>query len=328
VRGGGSGGGSDDDGRAADTNSKKLFEKREALEKLGKLGLAVYEPEDGDGVDWESLAGYAEVQEEVEGTVVLALQDPTKFDAMARKTRKRFESNRPRAVLFEGPPGTGKTLTARIVAKRCGRPLVHVPSEKVLSKWYGESPKNLASVFDACDALGAVLFLDEVDALCSTRESGTMHEATRRLLSVVLQRVEGLEGSLASGTTLVCATNRRQDLDAALLSRFDLTLHFPLPGLAARKAIVGRYAQQLSLEEQAAFAGATKEEMCLSARDLKEVCEHAERRWVAKLIRSEVPSTEDTPPLKEYLSCLQHRVSLGNRGHQNRPGANGDSEQV
>jgi hypothetical protein len=51
---------------------------------------------------------YHELREEVEGTVVLAMQDASKFDAMAKKTRERFESNRPRAVLFEGPPGTGK----------------------------------------------------------------------------------------------------------------------------------------------------------------------------------------------------------------------------
>ena len=89
---------------------------------------------------------------------------------------------------------------------------------------YGESSKNLAEVFDACEELGAVIFIDEVDSLATSRNSGDMHEATRRLLSVVLQRVEGLEG--ASKSTLVCATNRRQDLDPALLSRFDLQLNF------------------------------------------------------------------------------------------------------
>ena len=54
---------------------------------------------------------------QVESTLVLALRDRQTFDDMARKTRKRYESNRPRAVLFEGPPGTGKTLTARIVSR-------------------------------------------------------------------------------------------------------------------------------------------------------------------------------------------------------------------
>jgi len=54
--------------------------------------------------------------------------------------------NRPRAVLFEGPPGTGKTLSARIIAGICGRPMLHLSVEHVVSKWYGDSEKKLAKV--------------------------------------------------------------------------------------------------------------------------------------------------------------------------------------
>ena len=86
----------------------------------------------------------------------MSLKDGQRFDDMARRTRKRYESNRPRAVLFEGPPGTGKTLTARILARRCGRPMVQVKTEKIVSKWYGEATKNLSKVFDACEALEAL----------------------------------------------------------------------------------------------------------------------------------------------------------------------------
>ena len=107
----------------------------------------------------------------------MSLKDGQRFDDMARRTRKRYESNRPRAVLFEGPPGTGKTLTARILARRCGRPMVQVKTEKIVSKWYGEATKNLSKVFDACEALEAVIFIDEVDALASSRDTGT---CTRR----------------------------------------------------------------------------------------------------------------------------------------------------
>jgi len=116
----------------------------------------------------------------------------------------------------------------------------------------------LSQVFDAVEALGAVLFIDEVDALAGSRGSSSgggsghgggdpgggggsssdMHEATRRLLSVILQRVDGLEGP--SKATLVCATNRRQDLDPALLSRFDLTLNFGLPDAKVNTMIHSR----------------------------------------------------------------------------------------
>jgi hypothetical protein len=100
---------------------------------------------------------------EIEDTVVLALQNPELYERIAQKTRCRYESNRPRAVLFEGPPGTGKTLSARIIAQQAGIPMIHIPIESVVSKWYGDSEKKMSSIFDACEKLdGAIIFIDEV----------------------------------------------------------------------------------------------------------------------------------------------------------------------
>lgn len=180
-------------------------------------------------------AGYDKVKLEIEDTVVLALQNPELYEDIARKTRCRYESNRPRAVLFEGPPGTGKTLSARIIAQQAGIPMIHIPIESVVSKWYGDSEKKMSAIFDACEKLeGAIIFIDEVrprasersigqdrlashnllthacvdqiDALAGDRSGGTMHEASRRILSVLLQKVEGF--SSAKKTTVICATNR------------------------------------------------------------------------------------------------------------------------
>ena len=103
------------------------------------------------------------MKEEIEDTVVLALQNPELYERIAQKTRCRYESNRPRAVLFEGPPGTGKTLSARIIAQQAGIPMIHIPIESVVSKWYGDSEKKMSAIFDACEKLdGAIIFIDEV----------------------------------------------------------------------------------------------------------------------------------------------------------------------
>ena len=72
-----------------------------------------------------------------------------------------------------------------------------------------------------------------------------MHEATRRLLSVVLQSIEGFRDREENKNVLICATNRKQDLDSALLSRFDVAIKFDLPTKEARKAIFSRYAKHL-----------------------------------------------------------------------------------
>lgn len=72
----------------------------------------------GKAVSWAELAGYEEQKSVIEDTLLLALQRPDVYEQIARKTRAKFASNRPRAVLFEGPPGTGKTTSGRIIANQ------------------------------------------------------------------------------------------------------------------------------------------------------------------------------------------------------------------
>lgn len=80
------------------------------------------------------------------------------------------ENNRPKAVLFEGPPGTGKTTSAKIIAQQVNIPLIYMPLESIMSKYYGESEKRFADIWDACRMLGkTIIFIDEIDALASER---------------------------------------------------------------------------------------------------------------------------------------------------------------
>ncbi|CAM9690633.1 unnamed protein product, partial [Phaeothamnion confervicola] len=278
---------------------------QDALARLTALGVEVYNKEANDGVDWECLAGYDRMKREIEDTVVLALKHPETYDQIARETRRRFESNRPRAVLFEGPPGTGKTLSARVIASRLSdNVMIHVSVESVMSKWYGESEKKLSQIFEACDEIGgAIIFIDEIDALATSRSSGNMHEATRRVLSVLLQKAGCVDGFIGkSRSTLICATNRKQDLDPALVSRFDLQVRFELPNSDARAAVFDRYAKHLSEAELKQLAASSRGVSC---RDIKEVCELAERRWASKLIRKE--ETTLVPPFVEYTEALAAR---------------------
>uniref|UniRef100_A0AAV1V1L9 AAA+ ATPase domain-containing protein n=1 Tax=Peronospora matthiolae TaxID=2874970 RepID=A0AAV1V1L9_9STRA len=274
--------------------------KEEAIQQLQSLGIDVFEPTQNEiSLTWDSLAGYDDVKLEIEDTVVLALQNPELYERIAQKTRCRYESNRPRAVLFEGPPGTGKTLSARIIAQQAGIPMIHIPIESVVSKWYGDSEKKMSAIFDACEKLdGAIIFIDEIDALAGDRSGGTMHEASRRILSVLLQKVEGFAS--AKKTTVVCATNRKQDLDAALISRFDLSIRYNLPDEKTRQAVFARYAKQLSDEELSQLAAVSPH---LSCRDIKEICEYAERKWASKVLKKE--ETMELPTLQTYLEAVK-----------------------
>ncbi|KAK3155232.1 hypothetical protein QOZ80_2BG0200600 [Eleusine coracana subsp. coracana] len=118
--------------------SKPIPSMDKTISDLEAMGVKVYGfdetssvPMDGTMI-WENLAGYEPQKREIEDTILLALQSPEVYDDIARGTRCKFETNRPRAVLFEGPPGTGKTSSARVIAKQAGVPLLYVPLEVVI----------------------------------------------------------------------------------------------------------------------------------------------------------------------------------------------------
>ncbi len=137
------------------------------------------------------------------------------------------------AALFSGPPGTGKTLAARIVARALGHDLYRVDLSRVVSKYVGETEKNLARVFDAADAGGAVLLFDEADALFGKRSDvKDSHDRYANLeIAYLLQRIETFNG------LAILTSNLDRALDAAFLRRLAFVVRFPFPGEAARHDI-------------------------------------------------------------------------------------------
>ncbi|KAF9587539.1 hypothetical protein IFM89_003997 [Coptis chinensis] len=286
-----------------------------ALEAMGVRVFGIKETHEVSSereISWDNIAGYHQQKREIEDTILLALHSPKVYDDIARGTRRKFESNRPRAVLFEGPPGTGKTSCARVIANQAGVPLLYVPLEAVMSKYYGESERLFGTVFSLANGLpeGAIIFLDEIDSFASSRDDG-MHEATRRILSVLLRQIDGFEQE--KKVVVIAATNRKEDLDPALIRqiRFDSMIEFGLPDQQNRQEIAAQYAKHLKESELVEFAAATEE---MSGRDIRDVCQQAERHWASKIIRGQVSSEAEQgclPPLQEYIdSALTRRNAL------------------
>ncbi len=262
----------------------------DAVSELKKLGASVYL--ENNSLSWNYIAGYEDVKRKIRESVILPLQNPDVYDSIAKITRQKFESNRPKAILFEGPPGVGKTTIARIIAGEVKIPLVYLPIESIMSKWYGQSAKNLSGIFDYCEELGScILFLDEIDSLAGSRDQN-MFEATRRILSVLLRRLDGIES--VTNTITIGATNRKNDLDPALISRFDQTIFFPLPNQLERAAIFSNYARHLSETDLNAIGNISEG---LSGRNVKDICEYSERRWARKII---IKKEEISAPPVEY----------------------------
>ena len=113
---------------------------------------------------------------------------------------------------------------------------------------------------------------------------------------------------------MICATNRREDLDPALRSRFDLTLNFDLPERKARVEILRQYAKHLD-ETSLDIIAAEAEGM--SGRDLRDVCEITERRHAAKIVRNE-KEMGSVPSVDEYFSALHQRLYDENNGRSNK----------
>jgi hypothetical protein len=127
--------------------------------------------------------------------------------------------------LFHGPPGTGKTLSACLIGARCGREVHRVDLSLVVSKYIGETEKNLARLFDAAESNGWILFFDEADALFGKRTSvSDAHDRyANQEVSYLLQRIEAFDG------VVILASNLRHNIDDAFLRRFQSVVQFPLP---------------------------------------------------------------------------------------------------
>ncbi len=132
--------------------------------------------------------------------------------------------------LFHGPPGTGKTLSACLIGDRCGREVHRVDLSLVVSKYIGETEKNLARLFSAAEREGWILFFDEADALFGKRTSvSDAHDRyANQEISYLLQRIEAFDG------VVILASNLRHNIDDAFLRRFQSVVQFPLPKPAER----------------------------------------------------------------------------------------------
>lgn len=133
-------------------------------------------------------------------------------------------------VLFYGPSGTGKTLTAALLGKQFNKDVYRVDLSQVVSKYIGETEKNLESVFKKAETKNWILFFDEADALFGKRTNmQSAHDKyANQEVSYLLQRVEDYPG------LLILATNFKSNLDEAFLRRFHSLIHFPMPSSAER----------------------------------------------------------------------------------------------
>lgn len=173
------------------------------------------------GLAWSDLVLPASTLEQLEDIALWLTHGPTLLRdwGLARRVGPGYVS------LFHGPPGTGKTLSAGLLGARCGREVHRVDLSLIVSKYIGETEKNLSRLFDAAERQGWILFFDEADALFGKRTgvSDSHDRYANQEVSYLLQRIENFDG------VVILASNLRHNIDDAFLRRFQSVIRFPLP---------------------------------------------------------------------------------------------------
>lgn len=186
-------------------------------------------------VTWAQLVLPPDATEQLQAAVDRLGHQGTVLDDWGM--RETAQASRGVRMLLTGPPGTGKSLAAAALATAARTDLMVVDVSRLVSKWLGETEKNLAAIFEAAERTRAVLLLDEADALFGTRtEISDAHDRYANLeTAYLLQRMERFEG------LVVLTSNLRGNIDPAFIRRLDFVVELPLPDLDGRTAMWRRF---------------------------------------------------------------------------------------
>tara|TARA_B110000008_G_scaffold270568_1_gene300954 strand:+ start:34 stop:2265 length:2232 start_codon:yes stop_codon:yes gene_type:complete len=181
-------------------------------------------------ISYEDIGGIGEQLQKVREMIELPLKHPILF--------RRLGIDPPRGVLLHGPPGTGKTLIAKAVASETKANFTSINGPEIISKYYGESEKQLREIFDEAAANApAIIFIDELDSIAPKRED-VSGEVERRVVAQLLTLLDGMQGR--DNVIVIGATNRPDAIDPALRrgGRFDRELEIGVPDKNGRAEIL------------------------------------------------------------------------------------------
>lgn len=198
--------------------------------QFGQSGAKVY-AENDIKTRFLDVAGQDEAKDGLM-EVVDFLHNPAKYNEIG--------AHLPKGVLLVGPPGTGKTLVARAVAGEAGVPFFSMSGSEFVQMFVGMGAAKVRDLFSQAQAKApCIVFIDEIDAIGKSRESGLSgNDEREQTLNQLLTEMDGFDGN--KGVIILAATNRPDSLDKALLrpGRFDRRVQMELPDLQGRKAIL------------------------------------------------------------------------------------------
>eukprot|EP00178_Gracilaria_changii_P025303 TRINITY_DN78043_c0_g1_i1.p1 TRINITY_DN78043_c0_g1~~TRINITY_DN78043_c0_g1_i1.p1 ORF type:complete len:486 (-),score=105.97 TRINITY_DN78043_c0_g1_i1:471-1826(-) len=258
-------GAADTGGTAAPSKKKGDKDDDNGEKRLrDRLGAAVLTEK--PNVKWDDVAGLEGAKDALREAVILPQMFPQMFTGKRRPWK---------GILLYGPPGTGKSYLAKAVATEADATFFSVSSSDLVSKWQGESEKLVKQLFSmARDSGKAIIFIDEIDALVSSRNDNES-ESSRRIKTEFLVQMDGV-GNSTDGVLLLAATNIPWALDEAMLRRMERRIYIPLPDARARakmfKLHLGNTPHNL---EQSDFMDLAQQSDGYSGSDIAILCRDA-----------------------------------------------------
>jgi hypothetical protein len=237
------------------------------------------------GLDWDDLVLPASVKDQLEHVLAwLQNRDTILNDwGLARHFGRGYKA------LFSGPPGTGKTLTATLLGQRTGLDVYRVDLSMVVSKYIGETEKNLGMIFDMAAQRDWILFFDEADALFGARTSASSSNDrhANQEVSYLLQRIEECQ------SLVILATNLRSNIDDAFFRRFQSTVAFNRPDFGERMQLWRNILADLPVDSDLDLKTLAREHD-LSGASITNAVRHAaitaRRRAASALSRADITS--------------------------------------
>lgn len=241
---------------------------------FGKVKPKIHSETDGDRATFNDVAGVDEAKEELK-EVIEFLKDPKKFQKLGGKI--------PKGVLLVGPPGCGKTLIARAVAGEAGVPFFSISGSDFVEMFVGVGASRVRDLYEQgkraakSSGKGAIIFIDEIDAVGRLRFSGIGggHDEREQTLNALLVEMDGFD--VTQGLILIAATNRPDTLDPAILrpGRFDRQIIVSFPDIKGREEILKVHTRKLKLGENVDLVSLASQTPGFSGADIANLCNEA-----------------------------------------------------